>query len=51
MILLIMSIICATLAVILLLIVAYRENKILKLEKEKHDREIKILRRKARMDY
>ena len=47
MILLIISLICATLAVGLLLIVAYREHSYLKQQKEKHVRSTKILRRKV----
>jgi len=47
MILLIISFICATLAVILLGVAAYREHTYLKKQKEKHDRSIKILRRKV----
>ena len=47
MILLIMSLVCAILAVVLLSIVAYREHKSLKHQKEKHERAVKILRRKV----
>ena len=45
--LLISALICALLAIILLIVVAYREHKYLKSQKEIYDRKIKILRRKV----